>query len=66
MVRVKIMKNFMKMYVDFVRDGNKHHTETDEVQRGKPTKMLFFDRWRAVRAGLRSGFWLDRRELAWK
>ncbi len=39
---------------------------TDEAQPGKPTKMLFFDRWRALRAGLRSVCCLDRPEVAWK
>ncbi len=36
----------------------------DESQPRKPTKMLFFDRWRALRAGLRSGFGLVQPEHA--
>ncbi len=40
--------------------------DPDEVQPGKPTKMMFFDRWPALRAGLRSVFWLDRPEFTRK
>ncbi len=38
----------------------------DEIQPRKPTKMLFFDRWRGLRAGLRLVFGLVRPERACK
>ncbi len=55
----KIMKNHENL--DLTRRPG-----TDEAQPGKRTKMQFFDRWRALRAGQRSVFCLDRPELAWK